>query len=173
MNHSSGRSLVLVCGLLFSAASVFAAPAATGKAAGAGSKATVNFGRTKARIDALLAQRLKPGALPDTLPNPFQLAETTPLPSSHEKDAKPPTEGLLPGSDSEMLLYYGATLRISGTVRINDQTHLIINQAPYKEGDNFTLRTKDAVVRLRIIGIAPGELTLGLNDAVQVIKFKK
>jgi hypothetical protein len=72
-----------------------------------------------------------------------------------------------------MLLYYGAMLRISGTVRINERTHLVINQAPYKEGDVITLKTKDATAKLRIIGIAPGELTLGLNEAVQVIKFKK
>ena len=72
-----------------------------------------------------------------------------------------------------MLVYYGASLRISGNVRINDLTHLIINQAPYKEGDTFSLKTKDGTVKLKVIAIAPGELTLGLNDAVQVIKFKK
>lgn len=72
-----------------------------------------------------------------------------------------------------MLVYYGAMLRISGTVRIEDQTHLIINQAPYKEGDIFNLKTKEVNAKLRIISIAPGELTLGLNAATQVIKFKK
>jgi hypothetical protein len=40
-------------------------------------------------------------------------------------------------------------------------------------GDILTIKTKDSTAKLRILGIAPGELTLGLNDAVQVIKFKK
>lgn len=136
-------------------------------------KNSINFERTKTRINALLTQRLKPVPLPETLPNPFQLAATTPAPNGHEKDPKTVTDGLPPGSDSEMLLYYGATLRISGTVRTDDQIHLIINQAPYKVGDVFVVKGREGNAKLRILGIAPGELTLGLNDAVQVIKFKK
>ena len=174
MNRSHHRRLILVLGLLLCAAVVPAGRAANGKPrATPVAPGAVNFERTKAKIEALLGQRLKPVPLPDTLPDPFQLPDATVRPASHEKSPKPASENLLPLTDSEILLYYGATLRISGTVRVNDRTQLIINQAPYKEGDLFTLKTKDAKIKLRIIGIAPGELTLGLNDAVQVIKFKK
>ena len=173
MNYFLSRSLVLVVTLFFSVTAAAPVSAASNKknVPASGGKSSVNFQRTKTRIDALLTQRLKPAPLPDSLPNPFQLTEIAPT-TTHEKDPKP-TEALAATTDSEMLLYYGAMLKISGTVRINDQTHLIINQAPYKEGDVFTLKTKDATAKLRIIGIAPGELTLGLNDAVQVVKFKK
>lgn len=162
------RSLLLVLGLMISAALL--------SAAGKTSRATVkpkdvSFQRTKARIDALLASRLKPDPLPDPLPNPFQLSGVVPS-AGTDKNPKP-IESLPVSTDSEMLLYYGASLRISGTVRTDDQTHLIINSAPYKEGDTLTIKTKDATAKLKILGIAPGELTLGLNDAVQVIKFKK
>ena len=167
MKSSFSRFLVLSLGLL---ASTVIIHAAGGKFAPA-NKGAVNFQRTKTRIDALLAQRLKPDPLPDPLPNPFQLAETV-TPATQEKEPKP-AEGLPVSSDGEMLLYYGASLRISGTVRINERTHLVINQSPYKEGDTLTLKTKDATAKIRILGIAPGELTIGLNDAVQVVKFKK
>jgi hypothetical protein len=171
MNAVSCRTFVLIAGLLAAAVAVSAAPAAA-KPGTASGKNAVNFDRTKARIEALLGPRLKPEPLPEVLPNPFQLAEVA-APVTPEKEVKHATERLAPTTDSEMLLYYGAMLRISGTVRSGDQTRLIINQASYKEGDIFTLKTKDTVAKLRIITIAPGELTLGLNDAVQVIKFKR
>jgi hypothetical protein len=85
------RILVFSFGLFFSTAAVSPASAAIGKknapASGTG-KNTINFQRTKTRIDALLAQRLKPEPLPDTLPNPFQLTEIAP-PVTREKDSKP------------------------------------------------------------------------------------
>lgn len=161
-------SFWVALGLLISVGSLTAAPA---KPKASTSNTTVPFERTKSRIDALLSRRLKPAPLPEVLPNPFQLAEAPAAPTQ-EKDPKA-NETLGPVSDSEMLVYYGAMLRISGTVRIEDQTHLIINQAPYKEGDIFNLKTKEVNAKLRIISIAPGELTLGLNAATQVIKFKK
>jgi hypothetical protein len=176
MNRSSIRSVLLASSFLLAISVSSAAPAVRGKAGQPGAdsagKNGVNFERTKSRINSLLTQRVKPDPLPDPLPNPFVLSVAAPVAVTHEKDPKA-GEGLAPGSDSEMLVYYGAMLKISGTVRINDLTHLVINQAPYKEGDIFSLKTKDATVKLRVIGIAPGELTLGLNDAVQVIKFKK
>jgi hypothetical protein len=167
MKQSLIRFLVIALSLLVSTTLV---SAAGGKLAPA-NKGAVNFQRTKTRIDSLLTQRLKPDPLPDPLPNPFQLAEIV-APATQEKEPKP-TEAVPVSSDSEMLLYYGASLRISGTVRINEHTHLVINQSPYKEGDTLTLKTKDATAKIRILGIAPGELTIGLNEAVQVVKFKK
>jgi len=160
-------SAVLCC-LVAGAATALAAPGRPAKASA--TTGAVNFARTKQRIDALLAPRLKPEPLPELFPSPFQLPE-----SSAPRAAIPTksSERLIPASDSEMLLYYGAGLKISGTVETNGQVHLVINQAPYKVGDTLTLKTKDDTAKLRIIAIAPGELTLGLNEAVQVIKFQK
>lgn len=169
MNYAIRQFCLLGLGLLLSAAAL--SVAATKPAKGSGAKNTVNFERTKVRINALLTQRLKPAPLPETLPNPFQLAAAAPLPTSHEN--KTTSEGLPPGSDDAMLLFYGSALQITGTVRINEQAHLVINKSPYKVGDVFVVKGREGNAKLRILGIAPGELTLGLNDAVQVIKFKK
>lgn len=129
-----------------------------------------NFQRTKNHIDALLGPRLKAEPLPDVLPNPFQLTEA---PSSTANPEQKIPDRIPISSDDEMLLYHSASLKITGVVRINDQTHLVINQAPYKVGDSISVKTKDGTLKLRVLGIAPGELTLGLNDAVQIVKFKK
>lgn len=147
------------------------APAAKGKAAAPVGGTAASFARTQKKIEAMLGQRLKPDSLPASMPSPFDLPPSN-LPSK-QIESKPVSERLAPTTDSEMLLYYGAGLRISGTVIADDKVHLIINQAPYKEGDILTIKTKDSSAKLRVIAIAPGELTLGLNDAVQVIKFKK
>ena len=170
MNHPVRQFIGFALGVLISAAVVSAAAPSKPKKPAFVPK-DVNFQRTKSRIDTLLGLRLKPEPLPDPLPNPFQLAEVAPMPGS-DKTPKP-VENLPVSTDSEMLLYYGASLRISGTVRTDDETHLVINSSPYKVGDILTIKTKDSTAKLRILGIAPGELTLGLNDAVQVIKFKK
>ncbi|MEO6994569.1 MAG: hypothetical protein ABI273_13135 [Lacunisphaera sp.] len=169
MNHPFRRSLGFALGVLLAVAVGAAAPAKSKKPGFA--PKDVSFQRTKSRIDTLLGPRLKSEPLPDPLPNPFQLVVATPTPGS-DKTSKP-VDYLPVSSDSEMLLYYGASLRISGTVRTDDETHLVINSSPYKVGDTLTIKTKDATAKLRILEIAPGELTLGLNDAVQVIKFKK
>jgi len=163
------QSLVFALGVFMAGAMIAAAPPKAKKPALV--PKDVDFQRTKSRIDTLLGARLKPEPLPDPLPNPFQLAEVAPAPGA-DKTPKP-VENLPVSTDSEMLLYYGASLRISGTVRTDGETHLVINSAPYKVGDILTIKTKDSTAKLRILGIAPGELTLGLNDAVQVIKFKK
>lgn len=170
MNPPAHRPLIFALSLLC-AATLAAAPSARSKPPRPGGETNsnaVHFEKIKIKIDALLKPRLNPDPLPNPLPDLFQRSEV-----SRPAPPKATTEGLAPSTDSEMLLYYGASLKISGTVRIDDETHLVINQAPYKEGDNLTLKTKDATVKLRILGIAPGELTLGLNEAVQVIKFKK
>lgn len=171
MSWNFHRPFIVVTTLLL-ALGLAVASAAAGKPAKSGSgssKTAPNFQRTKSRIDALLNPRLKPEPLPEIVPNPFQLAE---LPAANTGDPKPVDKAPV-SSDEEMLLYYGASLKISGVVRINDQTHLVINQAPYKVGDLVNLKTKDGNVKLRVLGISPGELTLGLNDAVQIVKFKK
>ena len=172
MSPAARRPILLAFALLLSAVALTAANVRASRAK-SGGKNTVNFERTNTQITALLGQRLKPTALPDTLPDPFQLPDSAQRPATHDKEAKSSVEPLSTGNDSDALLFYGATLKISGTVRINDKTHLIINQAPYKEGDVLTMKNKDGTTKLRIVAIAPGELTLGLNEATQVIKFKK
>jgi hypothetical protein len=88
--------------------------------------------------------------------------------------AKPdaPADFLQPGSDEEILARYIPTLRITGSALLNGRLQLMINQTPYKEGDRIVISSKNPPISFLIIRIAPGELTLGLNEAVQVLKFK-
>lgn len=176
MRNSPARQLLCVvagiaCACLVAAPAAFAAPAAQGKPASTAAGTAASFARTQEKIAAMLGQRLQPDPLPESMPSPFTLPPST-LPQN-PTDAKIPAERLAPATDSELLLYYGANLRISGTVVSDNKVHLIINQTPYKEGDTLTIKTKDSSAKLRVIAIAPGELTLGLNEAVQVIRFKK
>ncbi len=182
MNLPSFRPLLLTAGVLLLAAPAGAAPASS-KAAP--KKAVDRYERIQERIDALIKNRLKPDPLPAILPNPFQLSEAFPLtenprtpggPTDHSSDpaaheTKPPVDAPPTGSDAEILAYYAATLRISGTVELNGRPQLVINQSPYKEGDLILLRHKDANVYLRVVHIAPGELTLGYKAVEQILKF--
>lgn len=171
MNHLSSRSLFFATGLLLATSPVLAAPAA----APAAPKAADRFERTKNHIDALLQQRLKPVPLPAVLPNPFQVSSTTPAinlndsPSAPNQVVTPPPEPEKPlTDDDEILAYYAATLKISGQMMVGGLPHLIINSSPYKEGGLIQVKGKDdTVYYLKVIKIAPNELTLGYN-AVQL-----
>jgi hypothetical protein len=63
-------------------------------------------------------------------------------------------------------------LKIGGTVQFNGQLRIIIDQSPRKEGDLIFMDKKDSVIYLRVIRITPFELTLGFNEAVQIIRLK-
>ncbi len=190
MNPLTPRSLLLATSLLLAAASLRAAPTAEASnvkpvgGAVAAVRTVDHFERTKQRIDALLKRRINPDALPAVLPNPFQLSEETPTASStHMPGANTeqvvvqpkvdvPAEFVQPGSDEETLARYLPTLRVTGTGQLNGRAYLIINSTPYKEGDRIQVSNKAAQIFFQIIHIAPGEVTFGLNDAQQVLKFK-
>jgi len=176
MNHSFGRSLLAVTGLLLLLAAAAAAPAVK---APAYEKAADRFERTKARIEALLKSRLKPTPLPATLPNPFEVPGGLAAAAANDHDdsanpaePKPVTPLLPPGSNSEILAAFAAQLKISGTAEFNGQIHLIINRVPYKEGDLIPVTNQNGITRLRLTRVSLSELTLGLNEATQTLKVK-
>ena len=182
--------LCLTAGILLAATSLSAAapvtPANATPVGGAVAavKTVDRFERTKQRIDALLKRRITPEALPAILPNPFQLSEETPVASSThvpgaveqqvvvQPKVDVPAEFLQPGSDEETLSRYLPTLRISGTGQLNGRAYLIINSTPYREGDRILVSNKAAQIYFQVLHIAVGEVTFGLNDAQQVLKFK-
>ncbi len=144
--------------------------------------------RTQQRIDTLLKRRLKPDPLPVSLPNPFQVVSGTASRKADGSEAEtappegdagnpgnsaiaPPPEESSVDSSKEALARYAAKLKIGGLVRLNGQPQLIINDSPRKEGDFIIVEHKDAVTYVQIVRIAPGALTLRLNEAVQTIKF--
>ncbi len=175
MNHPARRFFVFILGVLLSAAVAPAAPA---------TKASTQAARTKERIDALVNRRLNPAPLPADLPNPFLLGvgvrkpggSDVGSPDGSEVAAHPtkPPEGELPppSSDAEALALYAAKLKIGGTLQINGQFQLLVNESAYKEGDLIFLDKKDAVIYLQIVHLSPTELTLGFKDAVLTVRLK-
>ena len=190
MNPSTRRLYFLAAGLWFAAFGLAGAQAAARPAARPparpSAKPADRYLRTKERIDALLKSRLNPDPLPATLANPFQLPagmavvdpRTGPspdLPAGHKGDpvaTTKPVEPAIPTNDTEALALYAADLKITGTVKLNGQAHLIINQSPYKEGDLLLLNRQNDTVYLQIVRITQTELTLGLNQAVLTLKLK-
>jgi len=169
--------LAFALGLVVAAGALAAAGAAKGKSASQ-LKASERALLTRQHIDALFKSRLNPEPLPAVLPNPFQLSGVAATPAAPESGPIVPVKAEPaapsgPRDDTEALALYAAGLRISGIIHLNGQAQLIINESPYKEGDLVFLKNKDSVTYLRVIHIAPGELTLGFNDAVQTLTFKK
>lgn len=187
MNLLSRHSCAFITGLSLATALPLAARA--DPALPAATRAALQSQHLKESIDALFKHRLKPDPLPVILPNPFLVvsgsinsrradgSETDPTteggPEGHASaSATKPGAETPPGSDAEALARYVASLKIGGTLRINGQLQLIINQSPRKEGDLIFLDNKNAVTFLRIIRLTPVELVLGFNDAVQTVGLK-
>ncbi|HKB56719.1 MAG TPA: hypothetical protein VKC51_03940 [Lacunisphaera sp.] len=169
MNHRFSRSLLFATGLLLSTTPVPAAPAASP------ARVPDRFEHTKEHIDTLLKQRLKPLPLPTVLPNPFQSSGgvTGPGANPEQSPTTPPEPEKPLTADDEILAFYAATLKITGQMMVNGLPHLIINSSPYKEGSLIQVHGKgDAIYYLRIVRIAPNELTLGYNAAQLTLPVK-
>jgi hypothetical protein len=168
MNRPARHFFVIAASLLLATPALPGAPAAR-------AKSVDQFARTKAHIDALLKGRLNPEPVPANPPNPFQLpgggTAVADIPTNKNPGPKPELPPLL-SSDAEILAHLTATLKITGIVKLNDQLHLIVNQAPYKEGDRIPVSNNSTVTYIQVIRISPAEITVGLNDVVQVLKFK-
>lgn len=154
-----------------------AAPAPA-PAPAAPSKTVSQSERLRQRIDNLLKHRLKPEPLPVALANPFNssgLGANGRHGDDDEADvpvvagAKPVEEHKL--TNAEALASCIPKLRISGMVKIKDQLHIVVNDVPRKEGDTIVLDRNNPMTYLLVVKIAPGALTLRLNDATQTVKF--
>ena len=62
-------------------------------------------------------------------------------------------------------------LNVAGVIQINGRDHLIINQAPYKEGDVIIARAKGQPVYLRLKVISRFTFTLSYNDSELAVKY--
>jgi len=152
---------------------------------GAATKAPTTSDRLKQRIEILLQHRMRPDALPVILPNPFEVVSggavagrpdgPDPGATDNAEVAKALTgklaDELPPGSSSEALARCVAKLRIGGTVTLKGQLQIIINDYPRKEGDTVVLDRNNAMTYLQVVKVAPGALTLRLNEATQTIRF--
>lgn len=134
------------------------------------------YALTKARISALLDQRLHPTPIPANPPNPFYQAPkeavgaTNPGTESPESALVPEAADL---SDIDTLRKYSTTLKIGGVITRSGTLHLIVNNTPCKVGDVITVGSRDRPVYLKMLGLSLSEFMLGLNDATLVVPVKK
>ena len=145
------------------------------------------FERTKARIDALLSQRLKPDALPAKPANPFlftgalfAVTNSGPAgPAGPTTPAKPPvttSPDTTPNAvmtDEQILAFCVTRIRIGGQVMRGERTHLLINSATYKDGDLIPVRANaETVYYVKIVRIAPTEVVFGYNEVFVTLPLK-
>lgn len=175
MSLTSRHPRVLAAALLLAVVSPLLA--AESASAAEVKRVTDRYALTKARISALLDQRLHPKPLPANPANPFYLAPkeaagdpATPGGESPETPVIPESADL---SDIDTIRKYAATLKIGGVLTFSGMLHVTINNTASKVGDTITVGHKDRPIYLRIVGLTPNELTLGLNDAMLTVSLKK
>jgi hypothetical protein len=139
------------------------------------------------RIDTLLSPRLKPEPLPRVLPNPFvvvsgvvsaQRTEGDDA-TAGEKTVDTATDTSVNAQADEFPAYTSAellarcvpTLKFGGVIQLNDKVQLVINNVPRREGDIVSVTLGTNKVYLRVVKIAPGAVTMRLNEAEQVIPY--
>lgn len=138
------------------------------------------------RIDDLLQRRQQPTPLPQDPPNPFVVAAAglvggaTPAGDAGLAESSPAMpasvvgnsgEEIGPANTAELLARFASRLRITGLIRLKEQLHVIINDSTWKEGDYMILHQGSRVIRLQVLRIQPGQLTLRLEDAELMLRF--
>jgi len=174
MNIRRLPALLLTAALL-AAGSGLAEDKPDAAAAAALKKVTDRYALTKARIAALLDQRVHPTPLPTNLPNPFYRPSA--LPPSDNVPTTPAEVVTVPAaadiSDADTLAHFIAGIKIGGTVVLGGQPHLTINATLCKTGDVIPAGTKDHPVYISVVRITPDEVTLGLNQAEQTVRLRR
>lgn len=133
--------------------------------------------RIRGQIDALLAARRNPTPLPVDPPNPFAAASAgsvSPGAGGGGPDAASgsrPPEAPAIEADAQVLARLASRLRIGGLIRIKDQSQVVINDSPLREGDYFVAEREPRTIQLQVVRIAPGQLTLRLDEAELTVRF--
>lgn len=163
------------------AAALLAAPAKAPGPARAPSPAIVQ------RIDALLRHRLRPEALPIDPPNPFSVtgggirdsaieggrvrSSMIVEPLSNSGGNLNPDREAVPASNADVLAGCVRALRIGGVIQMKDQTQVVINDAPRKEGDYLTVQWNNAPVHLRLVRITRELFVVRYQDAELTLRY--
>lgn len=178
MNPNPRRFFVLAAGLLAAAVALRAAEPLSATNVADAKRVADRSALTKARISALLDQRLTPTPLPANPPNPFyQVQRDLPGDTMSTPGRDPAENPLVPEasdiSDIDTLRKYAATLKIGGVIIRNGVLYLTVNNTTSKTGDVIPVGNKDRPVYLKMVGLSLSELTLGLNDTTLVVPLKK
>ena len=125
------------------------------------------------QVDDLLGSRRRPAALPADPPNPFSgVAGGIVLPTPGERARPILPASARPGEESaETLARAASRLRIGGIIRMRDYVQIVINDTPWREGESILVEREPRPVRVQIVRIQPGQLTLRLDDAEMTLRF--
>lgn len=149
-----------------------AAPANPAAKLGPPNPQAARFRQVRERVDALFRHRNEVPPPFDAHSNPFRgvgaIAPTAATGRSGAAEVPPPAPT---NPDLALLQQSAATIKVAGNVEINGRQHLIINQAPYKEGDVIIVRVKGRPVYLRLKEISRLTFTLSLNDSEFVVRY--
>ena len=162
------------------APTLFCAPAKTPAPPASPSPAVVQ------QIDALVRHRLRPEALPIDPPNPFVITgggirdsviESGRVRSTMTLEALPnspslnPDREAVPASNADVLAACVRALRIGGVIQMKDQTQVVINDTPRKEGDFLTVQWNNAPVHLRLVRVTREHFVIRYQDAELTLRY--
>jgi hypothetical protein len=140
------------------------------------------------QIDALLKHRLRPDPLPIDPPNPFVVSgggirdsiieggrvrstmRVEAMTENAQPDANPNREAV-PASNADVLAACASRLRIGGMIQMKDQTQVVINDAPRKEGDFLTVQWNNAPVHLRVVRVNRESFVIRYMDAELTLRY--
>ncbi len=140
---------------------------------------TTRFNQTRARIDALFAQRNAPPPPISARSNPFRsagvLAAAPPPAAAGEAapaDAARTEAGTSePAAAAGLLQQSTATLKISGMFERGGVVHVVINKRSYKEGDVVPTSVNGEAVYLRVKSVVGRSVVLVLDGAETTLNF--
>jgi hypothetical protein len=146
---------------------------------------TTRFNQTRARIDALFAQRNAPPPAASARSNPFRPAGPMPAgaaappvapagagsaPAAAE-GARSESGAAEPAVSSGLLQQSTATLKFSGMFERGGVVHVVINKRSYKEGDVVPTSVNGEPVYLRVKAVAGRSVVLSLDGAETTLNF--
>ncbi len=132
------------------------------------------FQQVRARIEALFLHRNETPPAVDSRFNPFRgsvgaIAGGATSPGAPGVVSGPPPAPVNP--EMQLLQQAASALKVAGVIQINNRDHLIINQAPYKEGDVIIGRAKGQPIYLRLKAISRFTFTLTYNESELAVKY--
>jgi hypothetical protein len=133
------------------------------------------FRKIRLEMDALYHYRSKPAAFIAD-PSPFRLppgmetsemAKGPAFPSGGQGDKAVqvvPTENVALEAGDALLSHAISLMHIGGMITMNSVSQIAINGQLRKQGDVFTVRVQTRLVLIKVRALAPGTMTLALDD---------
>lgn len=137
------------------------------------------------QIDELLKHRLRPEPLPLDLPNPFAtqgatiqrsrpttvLESPTPRNGNNDEPSTPADREAERATHAQILADCASRLRVGGTIRLKDQSQIVINDTPRKPGDLLIVPYQTTRIPIEIVRLLPDRVILRYLDAEIAVKF--